>query len=55
MNIDSQFQKELDFIPEYLIQGKDTNVAFTSYLTKKQKKQLSKFNSYNTRSKAKDG
>jgi len=39
-------EKELN-----LIQGKDADVPFASYLTKKQKKQLNKFNSYNTRSK----
>jgi len=34
-NIDSQFQKELVLVREYLIQGKDVDVTFTSYLTKK--------------------
>jgi len=42
-------QKKLDLISEYLIQGKDDGILFTSYMTKKQKKQLSKLSSYNTR------
>jgi len=44
-------QKELNLFNEYLIRGKDDDIFFTPYLVKKQKKQLSKLNSYNTRSK----
>jgi hypothetical protein len=44
-----QLQNELDLVSECLIQGKDADVPFTPYLTKKQRKHLSKF--YNTRSK----
>lgn len=52
-----QLPKELDLVREYLLQGKDVDVPFTPYPTKKQKKQISKLNSYNTRSKnePKDG
>lgn len=46
-----QLQKELDLVRECLIKGEDVEVPFTPYLTKKQRKQLSKLNSYNTRSK----
>jgi len=41
-HIDPQHQKELDLVREYFFQGKDTNVPFTTYLTKKQKKNISK-------------
>jgi hypothetical protein len=50
-HIDTQLQKEIDLVSEYLIQGKDADVPFTPYLVKKQKKNISKLNSYNTRSK----
>jgi len=44
-------QKKLDLVSEYLIRDKDVDVLFTPYPMKKHKKQLSKLNSYNTRSK----
>ena len=40
-HIDPQLQKEIDLVREYLIQGKDVDVPFTPYLTKKQTKNLS--------------
>jgi len=46
-----QFQKELDLVKEYLIQGKDVDVSFTPHLTKKQKKKISILNSNNMCSK----
>ena len=50
-HIDPQLHKEIDLVSEYLIQGKDADVRFTPYLTKKHKKSISKLNSYNARSK----
>jgi hypothetical protein len=50
-HIDMQLQKELNLVGEYLIQGKDADVPFMPNLTNKQKKQISKLNFFNTRSK----
>jgi hypothetical protein len=47
-----QLWKKLDLVSEYLIQGKNVDLPFTPYQTKKQKKQIIKLNSYNTRSRA---
>jgi hypothetical protein len=46
----AQLQNTIDLVNEYLIQVKDADIPFKPYLTKKQKKQLSKLISYNIRS-----